>query len=953
MLLKPFLSLCAILYIVCSLSANNTTFKKDSTRAENSYAEGIDFFRKSDYKIAIDSFFVSAQIREKLYSKKSYNYGIVQNAIGICYRNLGNLDKAIEHFLYAEEAYLIELAKNDPAIARLYNNIGNVYFNKINYGTASEYYQNAIEIYKNQQNVDKQGIADIYYNLANINFKVRNYVRALKMIEDFMSDAYSDTKMDFYSLKAAIYQELNQFNEANKSYQDAIRFAKTFYNESDINRVFIYINYCDFLIKNNRLKEAKENLDFAHDIFIKNNVTDGFDYSFYLKTVGYFYENQIVETKDITAFRYQKSSNLTEAINYYKKSLVSLGADLNNLPNGSGALTGTLSLTQFLELLKLIADNYTQISDIYVNTSDVKGAKAIHSALNYYKITTDLIQQARKEIYSDENKIQLGELEEATLFKIIQTAWKAQLKESNQEITEFAFLTAERMKASSIFDRLSDQLARENSLVPDSLNLLERNLNYTITNLNEKAYNLRRAENKDEKEIAKIDSIVFQLKKQRDELNHYLENNYGNYYEMKYANTMINIAQVRQNLKSNEVLIEYILNETDSIPELYAFFFSPQQSGFYKLDADSTFIPSLQETFRFISNPAYLFTRNDNSKAYCTSAHYLYKALLQPFTELIRNKKVFIIPDGKLNYLPFEALLTEMPDTSGLVSFNKLPYLIRNHSITYSYSANLLFKSGKQKKLAKNRLLAFAPEYNTDTFFFNKEKLVLIPLPGVQREVNLISREIKAQLFSGDEATEQNFRNESKNHDILHLAMHAFINDSLPAFSRLAFAQNGETDINNDGWLNTADIYNLDLKARLTVLSACNTGRGNLKKGEGVMSLARGFLYAGCPSIVMSLWEVEDNAGTEIMRSFYQILKKGRSTDNALRQAKLKYLENANPRLAHPHYWLGYVSIGTTEPLFRSYDFYFFGLLILALAGLAADQIIHFRKFKKKRQKKN
>ena len=130
---------------------------------------------------------------------------------------MGNLDKAIEHFLYAEEAYLIELAKNDPAIARLYNNIGNVYFNKINYGTASEYYQNAIEIYKNQQNVDKQGIADIYYNLANINFKVRNYVRALKMIEDFMSDAYSDTKMDFYSLKAAIYQELNQFNEIGRA----------------------------------------------------------------------------------------------------------------------------------------------------------------------------------------------------------------------------------------------------------------------------------------------------------------------------------------------------------------------------------------------------------------------------------------------------------------------------------------------------------------------------------------------------------------------------------------------------------------------------------------------------------------------------------------------------------------------------------------------------------------
>ena len=105
--------------------------------------------------------------------------------------------------------------------------------------------------------------------------------------------------------------------------------------------------------------------------------------------------------------------------------------------------------------------------------------------------------------------------------------------------------------------------------------------------------------------------------------------------------------------------------------------------------------------------------------------------------------------------------------------------------------------------------------------------------------------------------------------------MHAFIDDSQPAYSRLAFFQNDNEDAENNGWLNTADIYNLDLNARLTVLSACNTGSGKLRKGEGVMSLARGFLYAGCPSIVMTLWEVEDNAGTKIMESFYKNLEKG------------------------------------------------------------------------------
>ncbi len=934
-----------------SYSDNQHT--KDSIRATESYQNARNLIQSGDYLKAIDTLKFSAELRKKLYSDKSYAFGLVQNALGISYRNLGNLNKALEFFLIAEKAYLHELDKNNLAIARLYNNIGNVYFNKLNYATAAEYHQNAIDIYENQIETDEPGVADIYYSLANTYFELRNYQDALKIIENYNKKAFPETKLYFLSLKAVIYQELNQFNEAYKSYQDAIRYARDFFSDSDINLVFEYINYADFLIKNNKIKEAQNVLNDANSIFIKNEINKGLNYSLYLKTAGYLQENKIVETKDWKAFRIQKTYNLTEAINCYKKSLESLGLNVNSLSDATGLLTNTVSLAQSIELLKLIADTYTQISDLFSNMKDENEKNAIIHALDYYKIVTALIQRARKEIYSDENKIQLNELEAATFLKIIQTAWKANTIEQDSEITNFAFATAERMKATTVFDRLSDQLARENSLVPDSLSELERSLNYSITSANERLFNLRHKSNADDSEIYKTDSILFQLKKQRDELNQYLESNYLDYYDMKYSSAMIGVKDVQRNLNDNEMMIEYVLNETDTIPEIYAFVFTNSQIIFKKLDTNPSFISWLEETFRFVSNPAYLFTRNTNSKNYCTKAHYLYQILLQPFSELIQEKKITIIPDGKLNYLPFEALLTEMPDTSGMVQFNNLPYLIRDHTVSYSYSANLLFKFEKQNRRAKNRLLAFAPEYNSDTVNFDKEKLVLIPLPGIHREISLIAKEINARLYNGKEATEQNFRKECKNHDILHLAMHAFINDSVPAFSRFAFTQTKDTLAENDGWLNTADIYNLDLNARLTVLSACNTGSGNLKKGEGVMSLARGFIYAGCPSIVMSLWEVEDDAGTEIMHSFYKILKKGRNTDDALRQAKLQYLEKANPRLAHPHYWLGYVSIGSTKPLFRSYDFYFFGLLILAMAAFTADQLIYFRKSGKRRNKNN
>lgn len=304
-----------------------------------------------------------------------------------------------------------------------------------------------------------------------------------------------------------------------------------------------------------------------------------------------------------------------------------------------------------------------------------------------------------------------------------------------------------------------------------------------------------------------------------------------------------------------------------------------------------------------------------------------------------------------MNYIPFEALLETLPDTTKTIEFNQLSYLIRTYSINYANSANLLFKQ-TTSLLRKNKIktIAFAPLYAEGESIEILHKIYpLIPLPGVAKEVAQISKIVDADVFNDEEATEDNFRKNAEKYDILHLAMHAFINDSLPAFSSFAFTQHNTEDPTKNGLLNTADIYNLNMNAKLTVLSACNTGSGQLKEGEGIMSLARGFLYAGCPAIVMSLWEVEDESGTQIITAFYRNLKKGKSKDESLRLAKLEYLNSVSSRRAHPHYWLGFVSIGDNSALYNSYDFYFFVLLILALSGIGIDQALRIKKARKKR----
>jgi CHAT domain-containing protein len=140
--------------------------------------------------------------------------------------------------------------------------------------------------------------------------------------------------------------------------------------------------------------------------------------------------------------------------------------------------------------------------------------------------------------------------------------------------------------------------------------------------------------------------------------------------------------------------------------------------------------------------------------------------------------------------------------------------------------------------------------------------------------------------------------------------------------------------------LNTYELFGMNLNARLAVLSACNTGSGRLIEGEGIMNLARGFIYAGVPSIVMTLWSVEDQTSATIVKKFYRYLDNGEPKDEALRKAKLDLLDEGDMLHAHPYYWAAYVSIGDYSPMPSSKPFWlklFFGLVgLVAIIGIAS-----------------
>jgi CHAT domain-containing protein len=308
---------------------------------------------------------------------------------------------------------------------------------------------------------------------------------------------------------------------------------------------------------------------------------------------------------------------------------------------------------------------------------------------------------------------------------------------------------------------------------------------------------------------------------------------------------------------------------------------------------------------------------------YQESSFFIYNQLFKPFENKIKNKELIIIPDGKLAYLPFEVLTTNK-NTFDRINYNQLPYFLYKNTFSYSYSASFLFEEYKLKNKNIAKLAGFAPSYaNTEGIqdekysFRQKYREKLFPLKGIKKEVEVISGLIGGDVYIDSEANEANFKKNASYYDILHLAMHTIIDDTNPMYSKMVFTQTNDSI--EDGFLNTFELYNMNLNARMTVLSSCNSGSGILHRGEGVLSMARGFVYSGCPSIIMTLWSVEDNSGVKLMTSFYSYLLKGNNKSHSLKQSKIDFIKNADQLKSHPYFWSGYVVIGNKDALFNSY----------------------------------
>lgn len=493
-----------------------------------------------------------------------------------------------------------------------------------------------------------------------------------------------------------------------------------------------------------------------------------------------------------------------------------------------------------------------------------------------------------------------------------------------------AFLYMEKSRAVALNRALADDRAIRSS-GDEALFDREQALQAQLADYQRLLFELR-MEKADTHQIASVNRELFLLKEAYDQLIAEFKEKNEAYFQLRHRQQLVSLEELQHSLNEKELFVTYFWGEGST--QLYILAVSKgQPPSLTKNNLPSAFDSDLSEFIRRLKDWNFVLNNEGDHQVFedfVNQSHLFYQLLLPSYLQADQFSRIIVVPDGQLNLLPFDVLLTS--PQKGPVDYAGLNYLIKNSAIQYAFSATIMLDTkGKKLKKGIKNYLGIAPDYT------NSQSLS--PVANNQQAVENFKKMLRGKALIADGATSEAFLREAGKFRILHFYGHAKAYPSKPLSSWMAFSGNhpgpiasNEPKKENEGLLGGDEVlpeqdlerllflfelYKLDLNAELTVLSACETGAGKLALGEGVISLARAFRYAGCSSTLMSLWEANDYQGEVafLMESFFSHLKRDKmDKDEAIRQAKLSFLEDPK-RSGHPAYWASFVLIGDNQPV--------------------------------------
>lgn len=879
--------------------------KKNLKQLYNTY-NSIGRFQSSKTQIDSSTYYYKKALKmlslmDSTEVNRDYWKAIVNNNISLNFQNTGNTDAAITYITDAIFNFqkFIDIAKDESKKLRAkryrlssIDNLGTFYDGIGEYNRAVELmtysYHEKLKFLKKED----PNIVFSLVLLGHTNLKAQNYIKAAEYTDKALvlihktPINYSYIHSFTLTIRASIYEAMKDFEGAKKLYEDSeVLYRKNFDGNYSRDYLDALIEMSKFYAKTNDSKKAIElamkGYLFAKKENFENNLT------------------QFHQTLNL-ALVYLELENHEKALIYSEEALSFFKDKKLNPKSLSDSIQNEFNKPKAL---------YINAKSRYILNTN-KNKSFLKSILNDIEESITILER-RKVTIKTPDDLNLLIQENNDLFNFAKQIRLDLYKKTNNE-TYLQDLIA--IHESSIYNRIRSRLNLRNNI---TFSGLPKKVAARETFLKNK---LNSSLNSSQNTIKNFIESTTQWHQFIDSLKQH----FPKYYKMRYATIEEPLTNLQNNISTNTTIVRYLYIEDI----LYAFVVTKTNKSLVRLNTEN-----LKESIEYLTK-----NQSDILKT-STKLHELYLKLWQPIVNLITTDKVILIPDGNLFNLSFETLTPSKISTFKDLATNSL---LAKHSFSYNYSLFLLNSDNKKVNYSSD-FIAFAPEFTskmkhaykitvTDSVSLDKTYLTLLPQPFSVDLAKKYSKIFKGSSFLNEKASKQIFTNEANEHKIIHIGTHAESNNISPELSRLIFAKNASSDDNS---LYTYEIYNQNLNSNLAILTACETGKPTYQAGEGMISLAHAFNYAGSESILTSLWKIDEQSSTQLIKSFYDYIAKGLPKDIALKKAKLDYISTANGRIVAPQYWAGLVLIGDQSPIQintnSNFIFWLFGVLIIIL----------------------
>jgi len=760
-------------------------------------------------------------------------------------------------------------------------------------------YQDAISIYEQFRYKDFSIVESIYKSLGNNYIRLGDNDKAIAVFQKALSVGESNEELSgLYSNIGSTYWNMGDYPSAEENYRKGLSQTGIANNE----RGLLLARLAETMLDMGRSTEAALTAAKAIQLLRPDRPDDTRTHGFRARArrvagkastiLGKFSEAERLLSgalaDDLTASKAQSRevgkdhiaiSNLCirqarplQALQAADRALAAVIPSFNpsnssNYPNPSPS--------QFYEentIFEALTAKATAAQALYEKSGQ---AGWLELALECHELAWQAESMLRKVFQYSSSKLNLQKDTRAREEEAMTVARLLYEKTGQSVWLEKAFIIAERSKATLLLEAMQDNLVRQRLSGSDPRFAELTALRQSLSNFDK---NLLLEPKSDQVSQWRIEADG--IREQIAALEATLRKEYPNL--SGFETNMSNLLPVSSDFAEGEVLAEYFVSER----WVDVFVFQKDKPLVWKrIVNDSELKGLIQRYLGYFENDYAIL---NDPKGYFQTAYTLWQKILPP--ETASASVLTILPDGILNFVPFEALVTT---NVGSPSLRNAAYLLRNQEVRYAWSLAVLRQQKNLKSHASNYLLSIAPG------FANRER-GLAPLVAADFDWQGITG-WNIQHLSGQNADLQHFLKEACGYRVLHFSTHAFASGN----PRIEFM---------DGSLLLPDLYALPLQADLVMLSACETGLGKEEKGEGVMSLARAFAQAGAACIVSSLWSVNDQSTSRLLRYFYNNIRQGRSTSVALREAKLAYLSDSEVGSAaqSPYFWAG---LPTSESL--------------------------------------